>query len=325
MYHTDMNPEIARIRADVIMEIRRFFSERNYLEVDTPLLSPHLIPESSIEVFASTYRRPDGFSRELYLIPSPEVWMKPLIAQGYGSLFQICKCFRNGEQQGRQHTSEFTMLEWYTVNSDAEENIAVTEGLFERMVPFGLPENSRPPFRRLSVDEACREYASFMPSDCTDIESISAAAYGLGISTSDGETWESIFNRIFIQYVEPNLPCDSPLILYDYPANLRCLARVKEDGLHRDRWELYAGGFECANCFAEETDASQVADYFRKEANEKKDAAVPHRIDTSWPKIYRRPHPPVSGVAMGVDRFLAVILGKASIDGVIFFPLYDIL
>ncbi|MBN2050664.1 MAG: elongation factor P--(R)-beta-lysine ligase [Spirochaetales bacterium] len=320
-----MTFETARQRADVIMEIRRFFSGLGYLEVDTPLLSPHLIPESSIEVFASTLLRPDGYRKDLYLVPSPEVWMKPLIAQGYGSIFQICKCFRNGEQQGRQHNSEFTMLEWYTVDSGSEENIGLTEELFRRLIPLGLPEYAYPPFRRLSVDQACEEYAGIVPTDYPEAEDLAEAARGLSLSPAAEETWESVFNRIFVQFVEGALPQDKPLVLYDYPARIPTLAAGRGDGRHSDRWELYAGGFECANCFAEETDYRRVESYFRQEAKAKAASPVPHAVNPRWTEMYRREHPRLSGVAMGVDRLIALTLGKTSIDGVIFFPLCDIL
>lgn len=320
-----MTPEIARLRARVILEIRSFFTEQGYLEVDTPLLSPHLIPEASIEVFAADLRLPGGGGKELYLVPSPEVWMKPLLAGGYGNIFQVSKCFRNGEQQGRQHNPEFTMLEWYALDSGSKENITITEALFQRMIPFGLPPAARPPFRRMSMDEACLEFAGFDPSSCPDIQGLTGIAEDLQIFPNPDESWESVFNRIFLQFVEPNLPQDRPLVLYDYPAGIPCLARLRDDGLHRDRWELYAGGFECANCFAEETDPSRAAEYFTQAAEEKKHAAVPHRVDDSWPEIYDGSHSPASGVALGVDRLLAIILGRSSIQGVIFFPFCDIL
>lgn len=325
LYNRAMTPDIARLRAAVLTEIRRFFTDRGYLEVDTPLLSPHLIPESAIEVFSAPMIRPDGYRKDLYLVPSPEVWMKPLIADGYGSIFQVSRCFRNGEQTGRQHNPEFTMLEWYTVGGDSEDNIAVTEALFEGMIPFGLPEKARPPFRRMSMDEACIRYAGFNPAEYPEKEALLGEAFRLGAAPAPEETWESIFNRLYTQFVEPELPADRPLVLYDYPAGIPCLAALKDDGIHRDRWELYAGGFECANCFLEETDPDRVAEYYALEAEAKGHAAVPHAIDSDWPRIYTPAHPRVSGVALGIDRLLAVVLGRTSIEGVIFFPHCDIL
>jgi lysyl-tRNA synthetase class 2 len=134
--------ELLRFRAAVFREIRCFFDERRYLEVDTPVLSPDLIPESCLEVFETRRLLPDwsqkageagpaGREAEPYwLVPSPEIWMKKLIASHRESLYQICKCFRNGESSGRFHSPEFTMLEYYTMDADYLDSLAITEDLF---------------------------------------------------------------------------------------------------------------------------------------------------------------------------------------------------
>ena len=104
-----MDLEMLRERAGIIRRIRSFFESRNYLELDTPVLSPDLIPESCLEVF-ETVRVFPSKSREtqkLWMVPSPEIWMKKLIAKHRVNVFQICKCFRNGESTGRLHNHEF--------------------------------------------------------------------------------------------------------------------------------------------------------------------------------------------------------------------------
>ena len=124
-------------RSKIFAAIRSFFNERRYLEVDTPLLSPVLIPESCLEVFKTERLFPQGSRRnteELFLIPSPEIHMKRIIADEQKSIYQICKCFRNGESEGRLHLSEFTMLEYYTVNADYTGSLAVTEALFNALI-----------------------------------------------------------------------------------------------------------------------------------------------------------------------------------------------
>ncbi|NCC65549.1 MAG: elongation factor P--(R)-beta-lysine ligase, partial [Spirochaetia bacterium] len=108
----------AQYRSHMNRIIRSFFDERGYTEVDTPLLSPTLIPESTIENFATRFENPFLPSSELYLVPSPEIYMKQLIAQGFGSIYQISHCFRNSEQLGHIHNPEFTMLEYYTMQAD---------------------------------------------------------------------------------------------------------------------------------------------------------------------------------------------------------------
>ena len=110
MKQTDIKA-IAQSRSRLYKGIRNFFDDRDYTEVDTPSLAPSLIPEPTIENFASTFSSPFMGSKELYLIPSPEVFMKKLIANGIGSIYEFSHCFRNSEQIGRQHNIEFSMLE----------------------------------------------------------------------------------------------------------------------------------------------------------------------------------------------------------------------
>ena len=125
-----MDIELLRARSRFTQAVRAFFLERRYLEVDTPLLAPALIPEPALEVFRTEWIDPRSLSaRELFLIPSPELWMKRLLARGSGNLFQICKAFRNFEALGRYHNPEFTMLEWYTVGAGYLDSADLTDEL----------------------------------------------------------------------------------------------------------------------------------------------------------------------------------------------------
>src|SRR5215470_13190324 len=107
-----MDIEMLQERARIIRQVRSFFDTKNYLELDTPLLSPDLIPESCLEVFETNRILPSGGNTPYWLIPSPEIWMKKIIAQHRVSVYQICKCFRNSESSGFLHSPEFTMLEY---------------------------------------------------------------------------------------------------------------------------------------------------------------------------------------------------------------------
>ena len=141
-----MDIELLQERARIIRQVRAFFDDRNYLELDTPLLSPDLIPESCLEVFETRRISPAGDRHNvaqspLWLIPSPEIWMKKIIAkvldenQHPVSVYQICKCFRNGESSGFLHSPEFTMLEYYTMNANYLDSLAITEELFNYLTP----------------------------------------------------------------------------------------------------------------------------------------------------------------------------------------------
>ncbi|MCL1817416.1 MAG: hypothetical protein FWG35_00705 [Spirochaetaceae bacterium] len=332
-----MSHETIRARSVLAAAVRSFFAAKDYLEVDTPLLAPALIPESAIEVFATRFEHPYREGREMYLTPSPELWMKRLLAAGCGNIFQICKAFRNAEALGRLHNPEFTILEYYTVDADCGDSLALTEELFaalirafEEKVPTGRRERLSPPFRRLTMAQAFADYAkldlaTLAPRESRDAPQaaslLTAKARELGLPCKDGDTWEEAFNRVFAGVVEPALPRDRPLVLLDYPREVRCLARDIPGTPWNERWELYVDGVETANCFTEETDTEKIAAFFREEAAKKEKALVRHAPDREFAALNGMPR--CSGVALGLDRLIMAFCGENSLGGVILFPFSD--
>ncbi len=324
-----MNREAALFRSKLNREVRSFFEGKGFLEVETPLLTPAPIPEAHIELFSTRFYSDTLGERELYLIPSPEVHMKRLISEGSGSIFQICRSFRNDEQMGRHHNPEFTMLEWYTVPGSSEENIALTEELFLHLSDQ-FPETANgallPPFRRMSMAEAFGRYARIDLEAAMDLPRLRRAASEAGVEPREkGEGWEDLFHRIFLTLVEPELPADRPLVLERYPAAVDALARRIPGTPWRDRWELYVKGLEVANCYGEETDPKRVDAFFRSEyARKAQSARIIPDIDTDYSALFKN-FPACSGVALGMDRLAMLFSGTPTIGGVIFFPLSDML
>ena len=330
-----MNFSIMRARSRIIQSIRSFFSEREYLEVETPLLSPTLIPEAPIELFETVFQSPFHGSFPLYLIPSPEVHMKKLLAAGSGNIYQICRSFRNAEQIGPQHNPEFTMLEYYTVDSGYKESISITEELMSRTLRDAKPADAagavhsdtslRPPFRRMTVQEAFYDHAGFDLAEHNRPGELQQAAERLGLQAArQQESWEQLYHRIFLSFVEPNLPTDRPLVLMDYPRRIPCLAKIIPGTPWRERWELYIRGMEVANCYSEETDAAAVEQFFRREyAQKAAESRVVPDIDQEFIDLHASGLPECSGVALGIDRLIMAITGQKTIEGVIFFPLSD--
>ena len=308
----------ARLRSRLLREIGDFFVSQNHLEVDTPLVSPYLIPESTIDVFTTRFR-----DRGLYLIPSPEVWMKRLLAEGWGSIFQICRCFRNNESLGAQHNPEFTMLEWYTVGSDYRDSLGLTRELLSRFAAgFDSPLLEKDPLE-ITMAEAFARYAGFDLEKNIGLDSLARRGRELGLSflspsASAGPGWEEVFNRIFLTFVEPEIPADRPVFITDYPAGIPCLAKGIPGTPWLERWELYLGGMEIANCFSEETGREKIDAFFRGEVSSFPNPDK-HRIDWTYPELLSR-LPECSGTALGVDRLLMVLAGAASIEEVLLFP-----
>ena len=222
----------------MIRTIRGFFTDRDYLEVETPSRIPGPAPECNIDAIPS-----DGW----YLHTSPELCMKRLLAAGYPRIFQITRCFRS-EERGSLHISEFTLLEWYRSGIDYCRMMEECEELIihvahslghEGAIDYrGEKVDIRKPWERISVRDAFSRYSSV------------SLEHALG---SDR------FDEVMVEEIEPRFKeIQRPVFLYDYPVALGALARVKKtDPEVAERFELYMGGLELANAFSELTDAAE--------------------------------------------------------------------
>jgi lysyl-tRNA synthetase class 2 len=255
--------------------------------------------------------------------------MKKLIARHGESVYQICKCFRNGESTGQLHSPEFTMLEYYTMNAGYRDSLALTEELVSRLLERCPQAGAelRPPFLQLGMEEAFVRYAGFSLFEAAERGTLAAEARKLGLAPPPDLDTPALYDLIFIHAVEPSLPGDRVVALTDYPAFVPCLAQKNGDHRTVQRWELYVRGIELANCYSEETDPHEIRRYFEREGGEKaRTALVPHRIDTDYwknflPKGKTESFPHYSGVAIGLDRLLMALMGKSSIDAVLPFPM----
>ena len=288
-----------KLRASLIQNIRLFFINNNFLEIETPVRIPAPAPEEHIEAM------PAG---DWFLQTSPELCMKRLLAAGYKRIFQICKCFRCAER-GRLHLPEFTMLEWYVAGFDysqlmnqcAEMIISVANnlGFAGSLAQRGRPINLALPWERITVREAFEKYAPV-----TLAEALS----------------KNKFDEILVELIEPNLGIARPTFLYDYPAKLGALARLKQDDNSvAERFELYIGGLEMANGFSELTDAVEQRQRFieaQKLRLKQNYAAypLPEKFLTSLADL-----PASAGIALGIDRLAMIFAGVSSIDDIITF------
>jgi lysyl-tRNA synthetase class 2 len=312
-------------KARFISETRRFFAERGFVEVDTPILSPALIPEPSIEVFRTELIQGSSGSRPLFLIPSPELWMKRLIARGSGNIFQIAPSFRNGDHGSPVHNPEFRLLEWYEMGASYLDCIPTIEALVDRLLRErqggeNAYEVFSPPFLRMSVEEAFIAYAGIELRGCRDARDIVREGERLGLTMPRDPTWEEAYHVIFLSVVEPSLPRGKPLILMDYPAEIPTTARRAGEAPFYERWELYIDGVEIANCYSEETDPVEIRSFLQKEERRKDGCVTPHPTDNGFAAIFDTGFPACAGVALGLDRLEMVLHGQKSLEGVILFP-----
>jgi len=282
-------------RGAIFDRVRGFFKKKGYLEVETPFRIPAPAPEAQIDAVPSS-----GW----FLQTSPELCMKRMLAAGYSSIFQICRCWRDGER-GARHLSEFTMLEWYRAGADYLDLMAETEALvlaaaaLPRLRYRGQTIELSPPWERITVTEAFRRHA-----DTTPQAALTAGSY----------------DEIMVELIEPRLGLSRPTFLYDYPASCGALARLKEgDPLLAERFELYIGGLEIANAFSELTDPGEQRSRFVAEAAErarlgKAPYPVPERFLSALALM-----PRAAGIALGLDRLVMVLLDAGTIDEVVAF------
>ena len=318
----------ARKRSELLMNIRSYFIGKGYLEVSTPTLSPYLIPEPTIKAFGTRFINEFEGSRDLYLIPSPEIFMKKLLAAGSGSIFEISQCFRNSEQLGDVHNPEFTMLEYYTVGADDTDSIGITIEMLEKTKLCGVDPGwleEKPLI--ITMHEAMMKYAGVDMDKAEDIGYLRAEAKRLGLEPGDDESWDDTFNRIFLTYTEPSLPKDREVYLTEYPDRIACLAKHSDGRPTKKRWEMYISGIEIANCYDEETDKEATEEYFSSEyaAMVKERTGTEDVIPPADPSFPSLSIPQSSGGAMGLDRLLAVHLGLNCIEPLLLFPLSDML
>ncbi len=317
-----------RRRADIVASLRRFLDRSGYLAVETPQLCRTPIPEAHIELFqtrrAGAVEDSHDAGDSLWLLPSPEYYLKQLLAAGSGDIYEITHSFRDGEEIGRYHDIEFTMLEYYTVDADSDRSLSITGDLLQEVGIRTAPVT-------LTMQEAWHRYTgidlaatisgdteAFHPQGNRDglVEAIRGADLTLALSPDD--SWEDLFQRVFLTYVEPELPRDRPVFLTDYPAPVSTLARLQRGTPWADRWELYLGGVETANCFGEETDPDRIAAFFRGQQEEKALLGRRrHPVDLTY--LRSPPLPRCSGVALGVDRLVMHLLGLDDMGDVVSF------
>lgn len=305
-----------RLRASALSAIRQYFVERQFLEVDTPLLVDAPGSESSLEPMR--VERTDG--RPAWLITSPEHHMKRLLCDGEQRIFQICRCFR-AEEATPHHRAEFTMVEWYRRDADYQQIATDVEhlvlfvankcGLGLQVGPADALVDLSSPWPQWSVADAFAEFAQIELTGPEDPSALRRAAQRAHMSSvTDEDDWETAFYKILLERVEPALARTGRGVhLLDWPAPMAALARLKEDDLSvAERVESYAGGLELANGFSELTDPRQQRRRFDQERRRRrKQQRDVFPVDESFLRGLAMGMPSSAGVALGLDRLLLLI------------------
>ncbi len=282
-------------RARIMQQIRAFFIDRQFLEIETP----HRIPANAPELYIDAVPAADWF-----LQTSPELCMKRLLAAGYDRLFQICRCWRDGERSKR-HLPEYTMLEWYHRDCDYKQLMLDCEDLLTHLVPeqeLIWQENTidlSTPWKQITVADAFLKFSNTTLQHALDNDT---------------------YDEVMAFEIEPNLPMDRPTFLIEYPVEHASLARVKPNNQKvAERFELYIGGIELANAFSELTDHEEQKCRFDKEEMLRRQAGKP---PYSSPDLFLQELQTLkqaAGIALGVDRLIMLLCNSANIAEVVAF------
>jgi lysyl-tRNA synthetase class 2 len=318
--------ETFRKRARIIAAIRRFFSDREFLEVETPMMQA--VPGGATAKPFKTYH--NALNMELHLRIAPELYLKRLLVGGFERVFELNRNFRN-EGVSTQHNPEFTMLEFYQAYATYEDLMGLSEELFcevARQVNDGKMVleyqgdviDLTPPWKRYSFVESLTLIGDVPQEAVENFGEAVAFARSLGIGVERFEGHGKLLTKIFDLVVEPKLV--QPTFIYRYPLEVSPLSRKTEGNPEFvDRFELFIASREMANAFSELNDPRDQRERFMRqlEAFRAGDEEA-HQMDEDYIRALEYGMPPAAGEGIGIDRLVMLFSDSPSIRDVILFP-----
>lgn len=323
-----VNPEVRelfRVRARIVSALRRFLDDRGFVEVETPVLQP-LYGGAAARPFTTYHHQ---LKQDLFLRISDELYLKRLIVGGLERVYEIGRDFRN-EGVSFKHNPEFTQLEFYAAYLDYQDVMSLAEEMvaYAAQEALGSTKFTRggheidlaPPWRRLRLRDAVREYTGIDYADHPDAAGLYQAIVDMGGQPERKDLWGKLIDPTLIDYVEPYLI--QPTFLYDYPLEVSPLAKRKpgEPGIV-ERFEFFIGGVEMGNAFSEINDPLDQRERFLATSH---DLAAgdeeAHPLDEDYIAALSYGMPPTGGFGMGIDRLTMVLTGSDTLREIILFP-----
>lgn len=318
--------EVFKLRTQIIDGVRRFLMDKDYLEVETPMMQA--IPGGATARPFTTYH--NALDMDLFLRIAPELYLKRLIVGGFERVFEINRNFRN-EGLSTRHNPEFTMVEFYQAYADYIELMDLTEDMLRTVTQNvlgstqvtyqGLDIDFAQPFTRMTVKESILHFNPDMtPEQLETLEVASEVAKNLGIPLKDSYGLGKVQIEIFEKTVEHQLM--QPTFITAYPTEVSPLARRSDnDPFVTDRFEFFVGGREIANGFSELNDAEDQAERFKAQVEDKDagDLEAMH-YDADYIRALEYGMPPTAGEGIGIDRLVMLLTDSPSIRDVLLFP-----
>lgn len=325
------------VKEYMIKSIRKFFEDRNYHELESPILTSKLPQERYLDVLETSIDLSSGEQKTAYLIPSTETFNKKILVAGIGNHFVITKVFRGLEEIGPNHSPEFTMLEWYEIGNTYFDLMNSCEELFREIKKFvdirmkkdvnleidyqGQKIDLSGQWDRISVYEALKKI-NIELSDIQNINDFRAIAKKKGYTVDEKDDWQTIFELIFANEIESTFSKSKPTFVYDYPKQLCPLTKLNDSNpLVAQKVEVYIAGKEIGNGYTELLDWKEQENRFleEKDAREKL-GKKPVNFDVDLVNALREGMPSVAGIGIGLDRLAMIFANAKSISDINFFP-----
>jgi lysyl-tRNA synthetase class 2 len=323
-----VNPEVRQIfrtRAAIIRALRDFLDERDFLEVETPILQP-IYGGAAARPFVTHHNQ---LKQDLYLRISFELYLKRLLVGGYERVYEIGRDFRN-EGVSFKHNPEFTQLEFYMAYADYEQVMDFTEKMLAYVADSVLGGRTfifqgneislEPPWRRIELRQGLLEATGIDIAAHPTAKSLFDAMKVKGLDPNPKSTRGKLIESLLAHFLEPNLI--QPTIIYDYPRDISPLAKSKPDDPQTvERFEGFIGGMELCNAFTEINDPlDQESRFLEMGRDYDADDEEHHPMDEDYLRAMRYGMPPNGGFGMGIDRLTMLFTDKRSIREVILFP-----
>jgi lysyl-tRNA synthetase class 2 len=317
--------EIFHMRSQIITALRQFFNRRGFIEVETPVLQP-----SAGGALARPFiTHHHALDQDFYLRIAPELHLKRLIIGGFDKVYELGRIFRN-EGISTKHNPEFTMMESYETYADYNDVMAMLEEMVAEVsrqvlgrdkVKFGGNTiNFKPPWQRLQLHQAIKEYAGIDFDRYPDADSLRAEMVKKKMEVDPQKDRGRLIDELISTFVEPKLI--QPTFLLDYPVEMSPLAKRKPDNeCLVERFEAFAGGIEIANAFTELNDPIEQRQRFLRQQKERQtEGETVESVDEDFLLALEYGMPPTGGLGVGIDRLVMLLTGQPSIRQVILFP-----
>ena len=301
---------VIEARSQLYAQIREFFSSRNILEVDTPILNKFAVSDVNIDSLSVAVGETKKF-----LHTSPEYAMKRMLANFKQDIYQLCKVFRANEE-GKHHHTEFTMLEWYRLDWDHEQLMQEVDALI-KIVSADILSTKKSEY--ISYQALFKKFCNLDPltAKLSDYKELCRVAE---ISINGELALTEYQDLILDQFIAPKLAVDNLTFIHDFPKEQAALAKINDKGFAQ-RFEVYLGKIELANGFHELTDAKEQLDRFGQDNKKRQEKVkVNIEIDELFLNSLRAGLPACAGVALGIDRLLMLLMGVEDIKDVLEFP-----